>query len=59
MCVGGGNQFQIKEEPVEGLLRVDKSVGERYAAVRAYSTLGEICGIMRKVFGEYQANFSL
>jgi len=24
-------------------------------AVRAYATLGEICGAMRKVFGEYQA----
>jgi methylmalonyl-CoA mutase N-terminal domain/subunit len=25
------------------------------AAVRAYATLGEICGAMREVFGEYQA----
>ena len=24
-------------------------------AVRAYATLGEICGAMREVFGEYQA----
>jgi methylmalonyl-CoA mutase N-terminal domain/subunit len=23
-------------------------------AVRAYATLGEICGAMREVFGEYQ-----
>ncbi|MBP2664229.1 MAG: scpA 1, partial [Firmicutes bacterium] len=28
-------------------------------AVKAYATLGEICGIMRKVFGEYQAHVSL
>ena len=24
-------------------------------AVRAYATLGEICGVMRDVFGEYRA----
>jgi methylmalonyl-CoA mutase N-terminal domain/subunit len=24
-------------------------------AVRAYATIGEICGILREVFGEYQA----
>jgi len=24
------------------------------AAVRAYGTLGEICGILREVFGEYR-----
>ena len=24
-------------------------------AVRAYATLGEICGVMREVFGEYRA----
>ncbi len=28
-------------------------------AVRSYATLGEICGIMRKVFGEYEAHVSL
>jgi methylmalonyl-CoA mutase N-terminal domain/subunit len=28
-------------------------------AVRTYATLGEICGVMRKVFGEYQAQVSL
>ena len=28
-------------------------------AVRAYATLGEICGVMREVFGEYQQNISL
>ena len=28
-------------------------------AVKAYATLGEICGIMRNVFGEYQAHVSL
>jgi methylmalonyl-CoA mutase N-terminal domain/subunit len=28
-------------------------------AVRAYATLGEICGIMRDVFGEYQQSVNL
>ncbi|MCI7477695.1 MAG: methylmalonyl-CoA mutase family protein [Selenomonadales bacterium] len=28
-------------------------------AVRTYATLGEICGIMRQVFGEYEAHVSL
>jgi methylmalonyl-CoA mutase N-terminal domain/subunit len=28
-------------------------------AVRAYATLGEICGVMREVFGEYQQSVSL
>jgi methylmalonyl-CoA mutase N-terminal domain/subunit len=27
-------------------------------AVEAYATLGEICGVMRRVFGEYQAHTS-
>ncbi|MDR3589168.1 MAG: methylmalonyl-CoA mutase family protein [Negativicutes bacterium] len=94
----GVNQFQIKEKPVEGLLRVDASVGELQKkkladlrakrdntavkaalsaleagaktettnlmplildAVKAYATLGEICGVLRKVFGEYEAHVSL
>lgn len=96
--VVGVNQFQIEEKPVEGLLRVDPSVGEGQKAklaklrnsrdnkaveaklaalekacqdsdvnlmpvildaVRAYATLGEICNVMRKVFGEYEAHVSL
>jgi methylmalonyl-CoA mutase N-terminal domain/subunit len=28
-------------------------------AVRVYATLGEICGVMRKVFGEYEASITL
>ncbi len=28
-------------------------------AVKAYSTLGEICGVMREVFGEYQQSVNL
>jgi methylmalonyl-CoA mutase N-terminal domain/subunit len=94
----GVNQFQIKEEAPEGLLRVDASVGEFQKskvaklkaernnaavaeklaalevackdehvnlmpfildAVRVYATLGEICGVMRKVFGLYQAHTTL
>ncbi|MDR3565282.1 MAG: methylmalonyl-CoA mutase family protein [Negativicutes bacterium] len=94
----GVNQFQIKEKPVEGLLRVDASVGEMQKkkladlrakrdnaavkanlaaleagakdenanlmplileAVKSYATLGEICGVLRKVFGEYKATVSL
>nr|WP_054258193.1 methylmalonyl-CoA mutase family protein [Propionispora sp. 2/2-37] len=96
--VVGVNHFQIEEKPVEGLLRVDPSVGEGQKAklaklrnsrdnkaveaklaalekacqdsdvnlmpvildaVRAYATLGEICNVMRKVFGEYEAHVSL
>lgn len=94
----GVNKFQIEEKPVEGLLRVDASVGElqkkkladlrakrdnaavtaalgelRKAcqdehanlmpfildAVKTYATLGEICGVMREVFGEYQPHATL
>lgn len=94
----GVNKFQIEEKPVEGLLRVDSSVGELQKkkladlrakrdngavqdklaalekacqddsvnlmplildAVKAYATLGEICGVMRKVFGEYEAHVNL
>ena len=29
------------------------------AAVKAYATLGEICGVMREVFGEYQPHITL
>jgi methylmalonyl-CoA mutase N-terminal domain/subunit len=28
-------------------------------AVKAYATLGEICGVMRDVFGEYQQSVNL
>lgn len=94
----GVNKFQIEEKPVEGLLKVDDSVGalqkkkldalkERrdseavktalanleaackdenenlmpfiLEAVKTYATLGEICGVMRKVFGEYEAHVNL
>jgi methylmalonyl-CoA mutase N-terminal domain/subunit len=94
----GVNKFQIEEKPIEGLLRVDASVGELQKkkladlrakrdnaavnaalakletacaddsvnlmpiileAVKTYATLGEICGVMRKVFGEYQAHATL
>ncbi|WP_371365343.1 Methylmalonyl-CoA mutase [Sporomusa rhizae] len=94
----GVNKFQIEKKPVEGLLRVDSSVGELQKqklaelrakrdnaavrdklalleeaagdedknlmpfildAVKVYATLGEICGVMRKVFGEYEAHVSL
>ncbi len=90
--VVGMNKFQVKEKPVEGLLKLDPRVEElqrdkikktkenrdekmvqdnlkalRQAAsgnentmpyilesVKAYATLGEICGVLREVFGEYQ-----
>ena len=29
------------------------------AAVKTYATLGEICGVMREVFGEYEAHVNL
>jgi len=92
--VVGVNQFQVEENPVLEVLRVDPAIGERQvarlAALRAsrdnerassslsqlaeaargddnlvpvilhaveqYATLGEICGVMRRVFGEYQAS---
>lgn len=94
----GVNKFQVEEKPVEGLLRVDASVGVNQAkktqqvraerdnvavekalaalkegakdenvnlmplildAVRTYATLGEICNVLREVFGEYQAHSTL
>lgn len=94
----GVNRFQVEEKPVEGLLRVDASVGVNQAkktqqvraerdnaavekalaalkegakdenvnlmplildAVRTYATLGEICNVLREVFGEYQAHSTL
>ena len=94
----GVNKFQIEEKPVEGLLKVDDSVGALQKkkldalkarrdseavkaalanleaackdenenlmpfileAVKTYATLGEICGVMRKVFGEYEAHVNL
>ena len=94
----GVNKYQIEEKPLEGLLRVDASVGEFQKgklaklkaerdnaavaaklaaleaackdesvnlmplikdAVKVYATLGEVCGVMRKVFGEYQPTVSL
>ncbi len=94
----GVNKFQVEEKPVEGLLRVDASVGVNQAkktqevrakrdnaavekalaalkagaadesvnlmplildAVRTYATLGEICNVLREVFGEYQAHATL
>ena len=96
--VVGVNRFQVKEEPVKGLLRVDPSVGVAQAkklielrakrnnaavetalaalklaaedssvnlmvpiidCVKEYATLGEICGVLREVFGEYQASISI
>ncbi|MCL2548461.1 MAG: methylmalonyl-CoA mutase family protein, partial [Symbiobacteriaceae bacterium] len=95
--VVGVNQYQVQEQPMKGLLRVDLSVGEaqeaklkklretrdqaavdnalsalRLAAsgtvnllpvlleaVKLYATLGEICGVLREVFGEYQATNSI
>lgn len=90
--VVGMNKFKIQEKKVEGLLRVDASVGENQIqklramkaarnndavkkslaalgeaaktdanlmpyildAARVYATEGEICGELRKVFGEYR-----
>ena len=90
--VVGLNKFQMEEQPVKGLLRVDPAVGEAQvkrlqelkksrdnaavqnkladlrqaaqgetnlmpyilAAVRLYSTEGEICNVLRDVFGEYR-----
>lgn len=90
--VVGMNKFQIKEQPLANLLRVDPAVGEAQVkklkamkasrdnlavqtklavlkkaaatdenlmplildAVRVYSTEGEICNVLRDVFGEYR-----
>ena len=88
----GVNKYQIQEQPVKGLLKVDPLVRERQSkrlaelrgsrdpnrvkaslealqeqargdgnlmdpileCVRAYGTLGEICDVLRGVFGEYE-----
>ena len=94
----GVNKFQVEEEALKNLLKVDASVGEKQkakveamkakrdnaavqaalaelkkacadehenlmphilAAVKTYATLGEICGVMREVFGEYEAHVNL
>ena len=94
----GVNKFQVEEKPVEGLMRVDASVGKNQSlktqkvreerdneavtkalaalkagaldesvnlmplildAVHTYATLGEICNVLREVFGEYQAHSTL
>jgi methylmalonyl-CoA mutase, N-terminal domain len=90
--VVGVNRYQVREEPPENLLRIDRRVqeeqiaslravrarrsGEAVArtlkelrtaaegdanlmppildAVRAYATVGEICDVLRGVFGEYK-----
>jgi methylmalonyl-CoA mutase, N-terminal domain len=92
--VVGVNRFQVEENLVLEVLRVDPAIGERQAArlnvlrasrddekvssalsqlatgargddnlvplilhaVEEYATLGEICGVMRLVFGQYQAS---
>lgn len=92
--VVGVNCYEVKEKPLEGLLKVDPSVEQlqlsklkkirmnrdnevvrsrldtlRKAAnstdnlmpfilesVRCYTTLGEICDVLRKEFGEYRPN---
>uniref|UniRef100_UPI00235B6CEE methylmalonyl-CoA mutase family protein n=1 Tax=Tepidanaerobacter acetatoxydans TaxID=499229 RepID=UPI00235B6CEE len=95
--VVGVNKFQVEEEPVKGLLRVNPAVGKLQEAridelkasrdnlaveaalkeltdcakteknlmpviikcVKAYCTLGEICNILRDVFGEYKASMNI
>jgi len=95
--VVGVNEFQIKEEPPKGLLKVDPEVErcqleklrelkktrdnqkakanldalERTAqtetnlmpyildCVKSYVTLGEICNVLRSVFGEYKESVKL
>jgi len=92
--VVGVNQFQVEENLVLEVLRVDPAIAERQVArlnalrahrdnekvssalsqlaegargddnlmhlilnaVELYATLGEICGVLRGVFGEYQAS---
>ncbi|WP_094606533.1 Methylmalonyl-CoA mutase [Sporomusa silvacetica DSM 10669] len=49
------------------LAMLEKAAGEEETnlmpvileAVKVYATLGEICGVLRKVFGEYEAHVSL
>ena len=92
--VVGVNRFQVEEEPLADLLRIDAAAQEAQVArvralrtrrdnrrvaellsqielaarapkaplmplfveaVQAYATLGEISGVLRQVFGEYQA----
>ncbi len=95
--VVGVNKFQVEEEPVKGLLRVNPAVGKLQESrikelkasrdnlaveaalkeltdcakteknlmpviikcVKAYCTLGEICNVLRDVFGEYKASMNI
>ncbi len=90
--VVGMNKFQVEEKPIEGLLRVDPSVGEAQVkklkalkesrdnlavktklstlreaaktdanlmpfildAIRVYASEGEVCDVLREIFGEYR-----
>lgn len=95
--VVGVNKFQVEEEPVKDLLRVNPAVGKLQESrikelkasrdnlaveaalkeltdcakteknlmpviikcVKAYCTLGEICNVLRDVFGEYKASMNI
>ncbi|TWH46556.1 methylmalonyl-CoA mutase [Sporomusa sp. KB1] len=56
-----------KEAVKAKLAMLEKAAGEEETnlmpfileAVKVYATLGEICGVLRKVFGEYEAHVSL
>jgi methylmalonyl-CoA mutase N-terminal domain/subunit len=54
---GERNQSRV-EESLQFVKEVAQGEGELVGpvleAVRAYATLGEICGVLREVFGEYQ-----
>ncbi|WZL72794.1 methylmalonyl-CoA mutase family protein [Clostridiaceae bacterium 35-E11] len=54
---------QVVQEKLEALRKAcqgdDNLMPFILDAVRAYGTLGEICGVMREVFGEYQQSVQL
>jgi len=53
------NQKEVEhalEELKKACLGTENTMPYIIAAVKTYATLGEICGIMREVFGEYKPN---
>jgi methylmalonyl-CoA mutase N-terminal domain/subunit len=47
---------QALEELKKACVGTENTMPYIIAAVKTYATLGEICGIMREVFGEYKPN---
>ncbi len=53
---------KVKEslEALEAVAKTDENLMPYILdSVKAYATLGEICGVLRKVFGEYEQSVIL